>query len=77
MNTVELKSDLHRLIDKVEDANILKAIRAILRKEVKEEDFWDELPLSVQESVKKGMEQAKKGETRPHSQVMEKYEKWL
>ena len=77
MNTVELKSDLHRLIDKVEDANILNALRAILRKEVKEEDFWDELPLSVQESVKKGMEQAKKGETRPHSQVMGKYEKWL
>ena len=77
MNTVELKSDLHRLIDKVEDANILNALRAILRKEVKEEDFWDELPLSVQESVKKGMEQTKKGETRPHSQVMGKYEKWL
>ncbi len=76
MNTVELKSDLHNLIDKVEDPIILNALRAILSKEVRR-DFWDELPLSVQESVKKGMEQANRGETRPHSEVMKKYKKWL
>jgi predicted transcriptional regulator len=77
MNTVELKSDLHSLIDRVEDTTILNAIRAILSKEVKEEDFWDDLPLSVQESVKRGMEQAKRGETKPHSEVMKRYENWL
>ena len=77
MNTVELKSDLHSLIDKVEDTDILYAIKAILSKEVKSEDFWDELPFSIQESVKKGMEQANKGETKLHSKVMKKYEKWL
>ena len=77
MNTLELKSDLHNLIDKVEDTTILNAIRAILSKEVREEDSWDELPLSVQESIKRGMEQAKSGETRPHSEVMKKYKKWL
>ncbi|MCF8360679.1 MAG: hypothetical protein K9H26_18135 [Prolixibacteraceae bacterium] len=77
MNTVKLKSDLHSLIDKVENTTILNAIRAILSKEVNEEDFWNELPLNVQESVKRGMEQAKRGETRPHSEAMKKYEKWL
>ncbi len=74
MNAVELKSDLHRLIDKVEDTTILNALRAILSKEVRDEDFWDELPPSVKESVKRGMEQAKRGETRPHAEVMKKYE---
>jgi len=77
MDALELKSDLHNLIDKVEDVNILSAIKAILSKEVNEEDFWDELPLSVQESVRKGMEQARRNEARPHSEVMRKYEKWL
>jgi predicted transcriptional regulator len=48
-----------------------------LRLEVKDEDFWDELPLSVQESVKRRMEQANRGETGLHSEVMKKYEKWL
>lgn len=77
MNTIELKSDLHNLIDKVNDVNILNAIKAILSKQVSDVDFWDELPLNVQESVKRGIEQAKNGETKPHSEVIKKYEKWL
>ncbi len=77
MNTMELKSDLHNLIDKVNDATILNAVRAILSKQLGDDDFWDELPLHVQESVKRGMEQAKRGETTPHSEVMKKYNKWL
>jgi len=77
MNTVELKLDIHSLIDKVDDAATLSTIRDILSKEVKNKDFWDELPLSIQESVERGMTQAKRGETKPHSEVMKKYEKWL
>ncbi|PZX16839.1 hypothetical protein LX69_01653 [Breznakibacter xylanolyticus] len=46
MNSIGLKSDLHSLIDKVEDVAILNAIRIILCKEVKGE-FWDGLPLRV------------------------------
>ncbi len=29
--------------------------------------FWDELPLSVQESIKRRMEQAKSGKTKTYS----------
>ncbi len=77
MNTIELKSDLHSLIDKVNDTDILNAIKAILSKQVSEGDFWDELPLHVKESVKRGMEQAKRGEIKTHAEVMKKYDKWL
>ncbi len=77
MNTIELKSAIHHLIDKVNDKDILNAIKAILSKQVSEDDFWDELPLNVKESIKRGMEQVKRGETRTHAEVMKKYEKWL
>lgn len=77
MNTVELKSDLHNLIDKVNDASVLYSIKTILSNQINETDFWDELPLNVQESVTKGMDQAKKGETKTHSEVLKKHEKWL
>ncbi len=77
MNTKELKSDLHSLIDKVNDGAILNAIKTILSKQVKDEDFWEELPFGVQGSIKSGMEQAWRGETKEHSDVMKKYEKWL
>jgi predicted transcriptional regulator len=77
MNSIELKSDLHSLIDKVNDIDMLNAIKVILSTQVNESDFWDELPLNVRESVKRGMEQARNGNTKAHSEVMKKYEKWL
>ena len=77
MNAIDLKSDLHSLIDKVNDTAILNAIKAILSAQLKEDDLWDELPLNIQESVKRGMEQARNGKTKAQSEVMKSYEKWL
>ncbi len=76
MNLQARKLELVQLILNTDRPNLLEKVRQILKQE-KEADWWDELPLSVQESVKRGMEQAKKGETRSHSEVMKKYEKWL
>lgn len=77
MNTAELRTDLHNLIDKVEDPIILNAIRAILSKELHDQDFWDDLPTNVQKSVERGIEQAQVGETTAHYEAMKKYNKWL
>ena len=77
MNVIELRSDLHKLIDRVNDISVLSAIKTILSKQASESDFWEELPLNVQESVKKGIRQVENGETRTHEEVMQKYEKWL
>ena len=77
MNSLELKSDLHNLIDNVNDINILNAIKVLINERVSESDFWDKLPLDVQKSILKGKEQAEKGESKSHEEVMEKYEKWL
>ncbi len=76
MNLQARKLELVQMILNTDRPNLLEKVSQILKQE-KEADWWDELPLSVQESVKKGMEQAKRGETRPHSEVMKKYQKWL
>lgn len=76
MNLQARKLELVQMILNTDQPNLLEKVSQILKQE-KEADWWDELPLSVQESVKKGMEQAKRGETRPHSEVMKKYQKWL
>jgi hypothetical protein len=56
MNSVELKSDLHDLIDRVNDITILNAVKSILNKQVSVVDYWDELPVNVQKSALRGME---------------------
>ena len=77
MDTIELKLDLHHLIDKVNDITILNAIKTILSNQASDVDFWDDLLLSVQELVKRGMMQAKNGQTKEHRVVMKKYDKWI
>ena len=74
MNLQARKLELVQLILNTDRPNLLEKVSQILKQE-KEADWWDELPLSVQASVKKGMEQCKRSETRPHSEVMKKYEK--
>ncbi len=76
MDAIELKSDLHKLIDKVNDMSILNAIKIILNKQTLEVDFWEELPLSIQESINTGIMQAENGEMKSHEEVMQKYKKW-
>ena len=77
MDAIELKSDLHKLIDRVNDMSMLSAVKAILSKQTLESDLWGELPLKVQESVKKGILQVENGKTRTHEEVMQKHKKWL
>ena len=77
MNVVDIKSDLHTLIDKINDLSVLNAVKVLLNKQVFEPDLWDDLPESVKESIEKGIEQAEKGDTKPHDEVMKKYSKWL
>ena len=77
MNAIELRSDLHELIDRVNDMSMLSAIKTILSKQTSESDFWEELPLNVRESVERGMSQIENGETRTHEEVMQKHNKWL
>nr|NQU91290.1 hypothetical protein [Bacteroidota bacterium] len=77
MGNIDIKSDLHTLIDRTNDLQVLEAIKVLLYSKVDEQDFWDTLPESQKKSIERGLEQSSKGETKPHEEVMKKYEKWL
>jgi len=77
MENLEIKTDLYRLIDSVDDLKVLEAMKVLLKSQVDEKDFWDYLPESQKRSIERGIEQAERGETLAHEEVMKKYEKWL
>ena len=79
MSTLELKSNLHNLIDELENESLLKAIYVMItHKAVPLEDLkWDNLPESLKKEIEEGLEQADKGEVIEHETVMKKYGKWL
>ena len=72
MTVVEVKTALHKLIDKTEDLNVLKSFLLILNKisDKKETDFWDVISEEEKESIEKGLSQAKKGELISNDDVL-------
>lgn len=42
-----------------------------------EADWWEQVETAAEQSIKKGLKDAKEGRITPHDEVMKKYRKWL
>ncbi len=72
MNTMNLqarKLELVQMILNTDRPNLLEKVSQILKQE-EEADWWDELPISVQQAIEVGIKEADRGETTPHEEVM-------
>jgi len=75
MSTIELKANLHRLIDQINDDVILQAHLTLLSREVGQQpdDFWDALSPSQQASIDRGLADLAAGNKKPFSDLLKKY----
>ncbi len=72
MPTAEIKTDLHRLIDQVQDDAILQAVRTILARQAETEtDFRDQLSEADKAAIHQGLDQLGRGESFSYEQVRE------
>jgi len=70
MDIQSLKLDLISKIMTIDKPALLIEINEILQKETKA-DWWDNLPLEVQESILEGLTDIQNGNVLTHDQVME------
>ncbi len=73
MSTIELKSDILKLINLIEDESFLLAIRILLLKQIpntETKDFWDDLPIRIRKDIETALIEADNGELIPHEEVM-------
>ena len=77
MSTIELKLNLHDLIDGIENESLLQAIYIMITHKPIESINWASMPLALKEEIREGLEQAENGEVVSHESVMKKYQKWL
>ena len=76
MTAVEIKTDLHSLIDKIEDVNVLEACKILLIKHAPssktndENESWDELPEKVKTDINEALLESERGEGIPHEEVI-------
>jgi predicted transcriptional regulator len=69
MSTTELKYNLFKAIDSINDSKALKDIYSFITKKTVI-DFWDELSFEEKEAIEEGIAQAERGELISHEEVM-------
>lgn len=78
MNVIELRTDLHNMIDNITDSNILNAVKTLLSgKTATQTDWWDTISDEERAEIEQGLAEADRGEVIPHEEVMSKYKRWL
>ncbi len=70
MDIPALKLDLVQKILNTKNPSLLFKINNILKKEV-EKDWWDQLPLEVQDSIYEGIRDIEEGNVFTHDQVIQ------
>ncbi|RIH63069.1 hypothetical protein D1164_21815 [Mariniphaga sediminis] len=70
MKTLELKTELHSLIEDITDTQLLMAIKILLTKG-KNNDWWKTLSEEEKIIIEKGLKESEEGNLIPHNMVME------
>ena len=63
--------------NKKEYSKIKRILDAVEIDFIEDDNLWEEISDAEKESVKKGLEDAEKGNFKPHSEARKLYEKWL
>jgi predicted transcriptional regulator len=74
MSTLQLKSELHILIDHLQDNDVLNAVKTLLGRSVNADaDFWDELSEIDKAEIKEGIKDIEEGRTYTYQEIFAKY----
>ncbi len=75
MNTIQLKQELIHTISRIEDIDLLNAIKTIL--DYKKKEFFIELTADQEKELLFASNEAKKGNVISQSEMDQKVEEWL
>ncbi|MEE4177070.1 MAG: hypothetical protein V2I46_06120 [Bacteroides sp.] len=76
MNAADLKSDLYRLIENIDDVDVLEAVKVLLSSRLPRNDLWNEISEGERAEIDEGLKQADRGETKTTEEILSKYEQW-
>lgn len=79
MNTLDLKSNLHNLIDSIQEDVVLEALQDVIQSFIKKEEpeLWKSLSEAEKNAIEEGLTQAEAGLVVSHKEVKSKYAKWF
>lgn len=75
MNISTTKIELVKQLLSTSDKNIINHIKAVLS--VNSEDWFEELPTELKQSVTRGLNNSLNGNTISHNEAMKPFKKWI
>lgn len=75
MNISTTKIELIKQLLNTSDKAIINHIKAVLS--INRDDWYEELPSEVKESVTRGLNDSLKGNTISHNEAMKPFKKWI
>jgi len=77
MSTAELRLDLHKMIEGINDNSTLSAVYAFLsgNKDLPKSDWADNISSEEEASLLEGLKQESNGQVKSHDQILEKHRK--
>ena len=75
MTAVEIKKDIHSIIEGIQNVSILEELRWVLKDVQKADsqgDFWDELSEERQKNIDQALKEVEEGKTIPHAEVQKR-----
>lgn len=73
MNTAQIKLELFREIDTLEESKLSKLYNYLVKKTNKSVDFWNELSAAQQADIEAGINDLNKGRKKSLKEVVAKY----
>jgi predicted transcriptional regulator len=78
METIKLKQNLHSLIDKVKDKELLEQMNKILNNSLSNgKASWDSLSEEEKKSIEEGLRQLENGEGIDFEEINKSFDGWL
>ncbi len=73
MNTSEIKLELFRKIDMLEESRLVELYNFLVKKTPNKQDFWKELSEAQKTDIEAGLTDLSKGKKKDFNKVMAKY----
>ena len=77
MTTLEIKSDIHQMVEKIEQEQYLLDIHYSLSSLLDSQDVMDVLTESQKQNLLLSLQQAQSGEVKPYQSLKNKYNQWF
>lgn len=77
MSVTELRKDIQRKVDKIQDRKMLEEVKSIVDYITSSKEDWNDLPENVRLAIEDGLSQFEQGKSLSYEEVKQRHSRWF